>query len=204
MTTDETVRKIAAKAPRQDFTGLVNSLVTETTGETVTLGQLMKIMERRSFGAAILLLGLIAISPLTIVPGATWLVATVTLLFSIQMLFGARHPVLPKKLLALSMKRSQLVAFAAAARKTAHTADRLTEPRLTWLTRPPFVMVVGLICTLAALITYPLGLIPFGPVLPGVSIVLMGVGLTAKDGVFLLLSGLALGGAAMLLARWLL
>lgn len=164
----------------------------------------MTVMERRSFGAVILLLGLISISPLTIVPGANWLVATVTLLFSVQLLFGARHPVLPKKLLAMSMQRSQLVAFAKVARKTAHTADALTAPRLEWLTRPPFVFLVALICVAAALITYPLGLIPFGPVLPGVSIVLMGVGLTAKDGVFLLLSGLALGGAAMLLARWLL
>jgi hypothetical protein len=204
MTTGRTSKPGAIPKSRQNFSGLVNSLVTETSGETVTLGQLMDIMERRSFGAVILLLGLIAISPLTIVPGATWLVATVTLLVSIQLLFGAKHPVLPKKLLGLSMKRSQLVGVAAAARKTAHTADALTAPRLEWLTRPPFVFAVALICVAASLITYPLGLIPFGPVLPGVSIVLMGVGLTAKDGVFLLLSGLALGGAAMLLARWLL
>jgi hypothetical protein len=204
MTTGRTNRRTAIPKSRQNFTGLVNSLVTETSGDTVTLGQLMAIMERRSFGAVILLLGLISISPLTIVPGANWLVATVTLLFSVQLLFGAKHPVMPKKLLGMSMQRDHLVAFAAAARKTAHTADALTAPRLEWLTRPPFVFAVALICVAAALITYPLGLIPFGPVLPGVSIVLMGVGLTAKDGVFLLLSGLALGGAAMLLARWLL
>jgi hypothetical protein len=203
MTTGRTSRPDQIPKSRQNFTGLVNSLVTETSGETVTLGQLMAIMERRSFGAVILFLGLISISPLTIVPGANWLVATVTLLFSIQLLFGARHPVLPKKLLGLSMKRAQLVAFAKAARKTAHTADHLTAPRLEWLTRLPFVLLVALFCVAAALITYPLALIPFGPVLPGVSIVLMGVGLTAKDGVFLLLSGLALGGSAMLLARWL-
>ena len=203
MTTARTARPGAIPESRQNFTGLVNCLVTETSGETVSLGQLMAIMERRSFGAAILLLGLISISPLTIVPGANWLVATVTLLFSVQMLFGARHPALPRKLLAMSMKRSQLVAFAKAARKTAHTADRLTAPRLEWLARPPFVIGVALICVVASLITYPLALIPFGPVLPGVSIVLMGVGLTAKDGVFLLLSGLALGGSALLLARWL-
>jgi hypothetical protein len=193
-----------AKAKEQNLSRLLSSLVTETSGENVTLGQLMSVVERRSFGAVILLLGLIAVSPLTVVPGATWLVATVTLLFSIQLLFGAKHPVLPKKLLSLSMKRSALVSFAAAARKTAHTADHLTSPRLVFLTRPPFVIVTALICVLAALVTYPLGLIPFGPVLPGISIVLMGIGLTARDGVFLLLAGLALAGSAMLLARWLL
>jgi hypothetical protein len=186
--------------PPENFTRLLGSLVTETSGEEVTLGQLMAIVGRRSFGAVILLLGLIAISPLTVVPGATWLVATVTLLFSIQLLFGARHPVLPKKLLQLKLKRATLVSFAAAGKKTAHIADRLTSPRLTFLTRPPFVLGVSLICIFAALATFPLGLIPFGPVLPGLSIVLMGVGLTARDGIFLLLSGFALAGSVMLLA----
>jgi hypothetical protein len=196
--------KSATKPPAQNFTSLLDCLVNETSGASVTLGELMKIVERRSFGAVILLLGLIGISPLTVVPGATWLVATATLLVSVQMLFGARYPLLPKKLLGLSLQRSTLETFVNALRKTAHVADRLTQPRWRWLTRPPFVMVVALVVIAAALITYPLGLIPLGPVLPGISIVLMGVGLTARDGVFLLLASLALGGSALLLARWLL
>lgn len=188
----------------QNFSRLLDSLVAETSGETVTLGQLMQIVERRSFGAVILLLGLIAISPLTIVPGANWLVAAVTLLFSAQLLFGARHPVLPRRMLEVKMPRSQLETFVKALRKTAHTADRLVKPRLTFLAKPPFVIGAALICIAASLLTFPLGLIPLGPVLPGISILMMGIGLTARDGVFLLLSGLAFGGASLLLVRWLL
>lgn len=188
----------------QDFSSLLDSLLAETSGETVTLGQLMQIVERRSFGAVILLLGLIAISPLTIVPGANWLVAAATLLFSVQLLFGARHPVLPRGLLEVKMPRSQLEVFVRSLRKTAHTADRLVRPRLTFLAKPPFVIGTSLICIAASLITFPLGLIPLGPVLPGISILMMGIGLTARDGVFLLLSGLAFGGASLLLVRWLL
>jgi hypothetical protein len=196
--------KRKASQPGQNFTGLLNSLVTETSGDTVTLGQLMRIMERRSFGAVILLLGLIAISPLTVVPGATWTVAVVTLLFSVQLLFGMRHPWLPKALLNLKMPRDKLQSFAKASQKVAHTADKLTAPRLGILTRPPFVVGVALLCIAAALITFPLGLIPLAPVLPGVAIVLMGIGLTARDGVFLVLSTLAMAGSVMLLARLLL
>jgi hypothetical protein len=192
------------RPPQQNFARLLDSLVAETSGDTVTLGQLMKVVERRSFGAVILLLGLIAVSPLTIVPGANWLVAAVTLLFSVQLLFGAQHPVLPKRLLAVSLPRDKLEFFVKQLRKTAHTADRLVRPRLTFLARPPFIIVTALICIAASLITFPLGLIPLGPVLPGISILMMGIGLTAKDGVFLLLSGLAFSGAAMLLVRWLL
>jgi hypothetical protein len=190
--------------PEQNFTGLLNCLVTETSGEKVTLGQLMHIMERRSFGAVILLLGLIAISPLTVVPGATWTVAAVTLLFSTQLLFGMQRPWLPKALLDLKMPRDQLQGFVKASRRMAHTADKLTAPRLGFLTRPPFVIGVAVLCIAAALITFPLGLIPLAPVLPGVAIVLMGIGLTARDGVFLVLSTLAMAGSVMLLARLLL
>ena len=192
------------RPPQQNFAKLLDSLVAETSGESVTLGQLMQIVERRSFGAVILLLGLIAISPLTIVPGANWLVAAATLLFSVQLLFGARHPVLPKSMLAVKMPRAQLETFVRSLRRTAHTADRLTKPRLTFLTKPPFVIAVSAVCIAAALVTFPLGLVPLGPVLPGISILMMGIGLTARDGVFLLLAGLALGGAGLLLARWLL
>jgi hypothetical protein len=193
-----------ASQPGQNFTALLNDLVTQTSGDTVTLGQLMHIMERRSFGAVILLLGIIAISPLTVVPGATWTVAAATLIFSAQLLFGMRHPWLPKALLNLKMPRDQLQTFVKASQKMAHTADKLTAPRLGFLTKPPFVIGVALLCIAAALITFPLGLIPLAPVLPGVAIVLMGIGLTARDGVFLVLSTLAIAGSVMLLARLLL
>lgn len=201
--TKETTSRPRSQAG-QNFTGLLDCLVKETSGEKVTLGQLMHIVERRSFGAVILLLGLIAVSPLTIVPGATWVVATVTLLFSIQLLFALKHPILPKRLLKLELSRDHLQTFARASRKMAHTADKLTAPRLGFLTRPPFIVAVALICIAAALVTFPLGLIPLGPVLPGISILLMGIGLTARDGVFLLLSSLAFAGAVLLLTRLLL
>ncbi|MDP3740625.1 MAG: exopolysaccharide biosynthesis protein [Hyphomonadaceae bacterium] len=189
--------------PAQNLTGLLDCLVTETSGETVTLGQLMGIVERRSFGAVILLLGLIAVSPLTIVPGATWAVAAATLLFSVQLLFGLKHPMMSRKLFDLKMPRPALETFVKTTRNLAHVADKLTAPRLGFLTRPPFVIGVALVCTIAALVTFPLGLIPLGPVLPGISILLMGIGLTARDGVFLLLSTLAMAGAVLLVVRWL-
>jgi hypothetical protein len=193
--------KRKASQPAQNFTGLLNSLVAETSGDTVTLGQLMNIVERRSFGAVILLLGVVAISPLTIVPGATWTVATVTLLFSLQLLFARRHQILPPDLLKLKISRAQLETFVQATRGAAHVADKLTAPRLHFLTKPPFVIGVAVVCTIAALVTFPLGLIPLGPVLPGLAILLMGIGLTARDGVFLILASLAMAGSLMLLAR---
>ena len=198
-----TTKKAGARAPRPSFNHLLDSLLSETSGETVTLGELMRIVERRSFGAVILLLGVIAISPLTIVPGATWTVAAVTLMFSLQLMF-ARHPVLPKQLMTMKMPRPALESFVRSMRQAAHIADNITGPRLIFLTQQPFVIAVGIVCVLASLVTFPLGLVPLGPVLPGLSIVLMGIGLTARDGVFLFLSTLAMAGSILLLTRLLL
>ena len=79
--------------------------------------------------------------------------------------------------------------------------DHYLKPRFTILTAPLFVQLIGLICVAASLITIPLGLFPFGPVLPGLTILLFGLGLTARDGVFLLLAAAALTGAILILIR---
>lgn len=172
----------------------------ETSGETVTLGEMLAIVDRRSFGAVMLLLGFVSVSPLTIIPGGNWLVASVTLLIAGQMLFGRRHPWLPRRLVEAKFSRAFLAKAVKAGREAAHVADRYTQPRLTFLTRPPFEFLTALACVLAALVTFPLGLIPLGPVLPGIALILLGIGMTARDGVFLMLSVGALAGSAAMLS----
>ena len=58
---------------------LLQSLCSGTEGETVSVTDLLNAVGRRSYGPVILLLGFIAISPLTIIPGANVLVALITL-----------------------------------------------------------------------------------------------------------------------------
>ena len=60
---------------------LLQSLCSQTDGETVSVGDLLNAVGRRSYGPVLLLLGFIAISPLTIIPGANVLVALITLIF---------------------------------------------------------------------------------------------------------------------------
>ena len=204
MTTAPAETEPDGEAAREDFSGLLEALLEESSGEHVTLRELMEIAGHRSYGPVILLLGLVAVSPLTLLPGTTWAVAAVTLLFAGQIFFGRRHPWLPARLVDAKFPRDLLEKTVKQARGIAKIADKLTSPRLTFLTEPPFVMGVALLCVMAALVTFPLGLIPLAPALPGLSIVLLGIGMTARDGVFLMLSCVALAGSAMLVARWVL
>ncbi len=193
--------KPATKSEVNDLRSLLRSLGENTEGESVTIADLLDAVGRRSYGPVLLLLGFIAVSPLTLVPGANWLVALVTFIFAMQIVVGLKYPWLPKRALNVSFPRKYLLSGIKALEKHAYVVDRILRPRLTFLTRIPFINIVALACVAAALITIPLGLIPFGPLLPGLTVLLFGLALTARDGVVLLVAGASLAGAIMILMK---
>lgn len=180
---------------------LLQSLCSETDGESVSVGDLLNAVGRRSYGPVLLLLGFIAIGPLTIIPGASVLMALVTLIFALQMVIGRPYPWIPKKALEFSFPRKHLIAGVAVVDKYVVQVDRFLKPRLTFLTRSPFVQIVALACVGAALVTLPLSFVPLGPFIPSLTILLFGLAITARDGFVLLLAGASLGGAIYLLMR---
>lgn len=189
------------KVPVTNLRTLMRSLVLNTEGEEVTVGELLHAVGQRAHGPVFLLLGFIAISPLTLLPGANWLMASVILIFALQVVVGLRHPWLPRSALEFRFRREHLVQGVAASEKYAHMVDALVRPRLTFLTESPFIQLVALICVLAALITFPLGLVPFGPLLPSLAVLLFGLALTARDGFVLLLAFGAFAGAVVLMSQ---
>lgn len=168
---------------------LLQSLCNETYGETVTVADLLNAVGRRSYGPVLLLLGFVAISPLTIIPGATWIVAVVTLVFALQIVIGREYPWVPSRALRVTFDRKHLIAAIGSIDRYARMIDRVLAPRLVFLTKAPFVQIVALACVAAALVTFPLSFIPFGPVLPGLTILFFGLALTARDGMLLILAG---------------
>jgi hypothetical protein len=167
--------------------------------DEVTIRELLSTIGRRSYGPLLLLVGLVAISPITAVPGLTWLTAGLTLVIALQMLVGRRTPWLPRRALDATVSRNLVVKGVSAARPWARRIDAMLKPRLTFLARPPFVNFIALAVIGAALITIPLGLIPFGPVPPSLAIVVFALGMTARDGLLLVL-GFAGAAAATFLA----
>lgn len=187
--------------PVTNLRTMMRSLVLNTEGEEVTVNELLEAIGRRAHGPVFLLLGFIAVSPLTIIPGANWFMATVILAFALQIVFGLRHPWLPRGVTEFKFKRDLLVKGVAAGERYAHMVDSLVKPRLTFLTEPPFLQIVAVMCVLAALVTYPLGLVPLGPLLPSLTVLLFGLALTARDGFVLLLAGAAFAGAVVLVMK---
>lgn len=195
------VRRARKKRTIKNLRTLLMSLVEQTEGDQVSIEDLLNAVGRRAFGPLLLLLGFIAISPLTIMPGTSWFIALVIFLIAGQVLLGRTRPWLPKPALQVSFPRSALVKGVQMMERPARLVDGFVRPRIGLLTEPPFVQLVAFLAILAALVSFPLGLVPFGPLLPGIAIMLIGLGLTARDGVMVLLAGGAMVGAVMFVIR---
>ncbi|KJS39543.1 MAG: polysaccharide synthesis protein exod [Hyphomonas sp. BRH_c22] len=180
---------------------LLSSLTECTSGDQVTVRDMLNAVGRRSYGPILLLLGFIAISPLTILPGTSWVTALVILLIAGQILLGRTFPWVPKRILDMTFPRAALVSGVEQARKYARPVDKVLKPRLPFLSQPPFIGLAALVCIAAALLMFPLGLVPFGPVLPSLAVLLFGLGLTARDGIVLIGAGCGLAGAVWVLLR---
>lgn len=166
--------------------------------QSLTVEQVLELVGRRAYGPLLLVIGLISISPVALIPGSTWLLATLTLLVAIQLALHRSTPWLPRPALNLKLSEQKLEGFIAAARPVARVLDKFIRPRLEFLADPPWIIGVAALCVLAALITFPLGLIPIAPLLPGLAISLLGLGVTAKDGLLLALGGVIIAGGSWL------
>lgn len=156
----------------------------------LSVADIMAVIGRRSYGPLLLALGLFSISPATMLPGMTSVAALVTLAVSLQLAFGSSHLWLPRMLLRQNVTRASVrAATSDGLRKWARRLDRVLQPRFVFLSEPPFANATGLLCALAALATFPLSLIPFAPFIPGLAVTVLGIGLFARDGLLLILSG---------------
>lgn len=183
------------RKPVENLHGLLDALdetCADTEGDKITVRDILDAVGRRSYGPLLAAIGIVAISPLSLIPGSTWLFALVTLLIAGQMAIGRKAPWLPSGFQNIETPKKAMASFIEKARPWAKRVDSVLKPRLTFLDAPPFVNIVALFCMAAALITIPLGFIPFAPAAPSLAILLFGLGMTARDGLVLLLGSLAM------------
>jgi hypothetical protein len=167
-----------------------------TNQETTSLDDLLYALGRRSYGPVLFVIGLVALSPLGSVPGASLVCATLVALLAAQMSLRAGAPWIPCRLGAVEVNGAQ-----------ARRAIEWIEPyvrKLAVLTRPRWQALlnglaihaaVGTLFLLAALM-YPLALVPWGVLPCAAGITAIGLGLLSRDGLFIA-AGMALAAAAV-------
>lgn len=182
------------------FDEIDNRVKRESENANVRLAVLLSAVGRRSYGPLLLIIGLFAISPATILPGMTTVAAVITLIIAGQMAIGLKRPWLPHAVLNLNVPRKPFLQFLDKTRPAVERIDGVwLRERWTFMTVPLFVNLVALCVIGASLVTIPLSLIPFAPLAPGIAVVMFGLGMTARDGVWLL-AGILATACAFLLA----
>lgn len=192
---------MSENSPR-DLTGLLNELqqAAEANGAKLSVGEILDTIGKRSFGPLLLLGGLLGMTPVAAIPSAPTIIAVITLLVSVQLLFGRESVWIPRFLEKLSVKAERVKKAVKVSRKPARIVDRLVRPRLELLTRPAADRLVAAVCVLIALCVPPLEFLPFVAFFPSFAIAAIGLGLLARDGLLVLIALVISSGAVGLLA----
>ncbi len=148
-----------------------------------TLGEMNSHLADRSLPLTILVFGLFGAVPSPGLPTGL-LFGSLVVILTMQMMFGATAPALPRFLRRRHVPRRALDAVLRRAVPTLRRLERLFRPRLPALSRGPFAVLSGLLLvTMGVLLTLP---IPFGNSAPGLSIVALSLGLVMRDGIGIL------------------
>lgn len=168
------------------LTLLIDELQDSSSGQTLTLDDVLSVVGERGFGPLILIISLIALLPTGGVPGVPTACALCVVLLAGQLVAGKHRPWLPARLRRLAIDRHRYKRVAERIKPWTQRIDRLLKPRLVHLTDGWMVRVVGAAVLLIALCMPPLELVPFAAAGPAAALVLIGLGITARDGIWVL------------------
>jgi hypothetical protein len=154
----------------------------------ISLREIHETVGVRAFGPLLFVAGLLTMTPISGIPGVPSVLGLMVVLIAGQMLVGRDRIWLPGKLLRLKVGASKVERSARFALKPARFLDRLVKPRMTALTEGVPRRMVALACVCVGAVTPPLELIPFSTAAPAAAITAFGLGLTARDGVVILIA----------------
>ncbi len=175
--------KIAGK-PRKLSEDLA-LILREFEVETVTLREVMAVLEGRGYVVLVMLLALPFATPIPL-PGLSTPFGLVIGLIAVRLALGQK-PWLPARLLDTALSPKFFVRVFAAARKILRGFEYCLRPRMLWLTKTPALLQLHAvpIFIAALLLLLPLP-VPFSNTLPAFTILLIAAGLLERDGLFIL------------------
>lgn len=165
-------------------TALLGELHDAFPNEKVTVSELIDRLENRAIGLLLLILAL----PMCIpnVPGISTIFGLLLLAPAVQMIFGGRKLWLPQRVRNWSFSRHGMQSAIRGAAPYLKRIEKYIRPRWSFLARPPFTILFGLVVlVMAVVLTLP---IPFGNWPPAMTLAMIALGLLQRDGVLMLLS----------------
>jgi hypothetical protein len=179
------------RVPQQKLSELLTELA-EGEPRRITVSELMEKFGGRAHGGLLLVFGLACTLPLP--PGGTTIFGMPLVLLAPQLMLGARSPWLPGGVRRGSMSTADLKRGLPRVMPWIQRVEAVTRPRLTFLFGSWGQRLIGLVCTLLALVLIlP---IPLGNILPAAAVTVLSLALVQRDG-FLGLLGYALAASSV-------
>lgn len=165
---------------------LLNSLIDDIRGDTITLKDLLQRTGREGMLLVCALSTLPFLIPVSI-PGVSTVFGAAIVLISVA-LFLNRLPWLPERIQNKPMDAKRLVPALRKGAAVVGKLDRWVKPRWHAWTSPAWVRVHSAAVVFGGLLLMaPLGLIPFSNTAPAVAILFLAIGMLQRDGIFVLL-----------------
>jgi hypothetical protein len=157
-----------------------------------TLQTLTEALGKRSFGIVLVLFGLPNLLP---IPGLPMLCGLVIGVVGVQMMLGAQNLKLPGWLSQRRINRADMAKLVTKADPSLRALEKLMRPRLASLTSPQSQRMLGfIILALGIALQAPIPF--FGGIAPGLGVILIGLAMTERDGILLII-GLVVSSFAM-------
>ena len=146
------------------------------------LADIVALLGKRSFGIVLVLFGLPNLLP---IPGLPMLCGVIIGVVAFQMALGMENVVLPRWLGRRRVNRADLRRVLQRATPTLRWFEKVMQPRLHFLTSGQAQRLLGLVLLVLALAL--MAPIPFfGGIPPGIAVVLFGLAIAERDGVFVI------------------
>jgi hypothetical protein len=167
----------------------------EDVRPSLTVGEMLDAFDSRAFGAMLFVFG--ALNTLPLPPGSSTILSLPILLLAPQIALGADAPWLPRRVVDRPLKRDELRGLFRRLTPIVKYMELITRPRLTWIFTPLGERMIGVVCTLLALVlVLP---IPLGNLAPGATVAILSLALLQRDGLLALLGYLMAAVSAALL-----
>ena len=149
----------------------------------------------RGFGPIIFVIALLGASPLGGIPGVPTLFAVLVILIAVQILLGWQSFWIPDRIGDRAVEQEKVTRSVRKARPVAQWMDRYFGHRLEALTGQPAQIVAACVVVGLCLMIPPLEVVPFAALIPFAAIALLGLAITVRDGVLMVVAFAASAGA---------
>jgi len=148
--------------------------------EKMTVGELARALRDRGFGALMILLAAPNLIPMP--PGTSTIFGLPLLFIAYQLIVGYRKPLLPRKVRLRELQVSTVRGIVDRIVPWIERFEKVARPR-AWVfpQRTAEQLIGGLVLLLGFLLILP---IPLGNFLPGISVILLALGLGERDGLW--------------------